>query len=55
MLTQAERAERRRQAQLEAAKHPICWFSVLLRGVDRNNQSVINDALLNLQPYVPHI
>lgn len=32
----------------DAARHPIAWFSALLRGIDRNDQTLIERALAEL-------
>jgi hypothetical protein len=32
----------------DASRHPIAWFSALLRGVDRDDQSLIDRALAEL-------
>lgn len=32
----------------DAARHPIAWFSALLRGIDRNDRTLIDRALSEL-------
>jgi hypothetical protein len=35
-------------AWADAARHPIAWFSALLRGIDRDDHSLIDRALCEL-------
>ena len=39
---------RRQNAWADAARHPIAWFSALLRGIDRNDRNLIDRALSEL-------
>jgi hypothetical protein len=43
------RSKRPPRSTYDASDHPIAWFSALLRGVDRDDQRLIGEALTNLQ------
>jgi len=43
------RSKRPPRSTYDASDHPIAWFSALLRGVDRNDNRLIGEALTNLQ------
>jgi hypothetical protein len=43
------RSKRPTDARDDAEKHPIAWFSALLRGVDRDDQDLIDRAVGELE------
>lgn len=45
----ADRDKKRGRAWDEAGRHPIAWFSALVRGVDEQNLALIDRAQAELE------